>query len=159
MWDIGIFLFLLALGFVAGSIAEKNHFDSLCRRENAMLSQPIVTMEEGLAFPPGARFRKTKMVCGSAVISTDYFKRLLAGFRFLVGGRVAAYESLMDRARREAVVRMKQQAGGAYVIMGMRLETANIGNETARKSGDVTCVEALAYGTAVWLDEVSPKEN
>jgi uncharacterized protein YbjQ (UPF0145 family) len=116
-------------------------------------------MEEGLPFPPGARFRKAKLVSGSAVISTDYFKRLLAGFRFLVGGRVSAYESLMDRARREAVVRMKQQAGGAYVIMGMRLETANIGNEAASGSGNVTCVEALAYGTAVWLDDLPPKKN
>ena len=54
--------------------------------------------------------RTSFLVNGSTVVSNDYFKRLLAILRNIFGGRVKAYESLLDRARREAVLRMKDEA-------------------------------------------------
>lgn len=87
------------------------------------------------------------MVYGNAVISIDYFKRFLAGLRNILGGTVKSYESLIDRARREAVLRMKAMAGDAAVIVNMRIETSNIGM-TAGKKG-MGSVEAHAYGTAL----------
>ena len=44
------------------------------------------------------------------MVSVDYFKRFLAGLRMIFGGRVSSYESLLDRARREALLRMRLQA-------------------------------------------------
>ena len=38
------------------------------------------------------------------------FKRFLANLRRLIGGRVKSYESILDRARREALLRMKTEA-------------------------------------------------
>ncbi|MFT6733724.1 MAG: hypothetical protein ACJAS9_001914 [Polaribacter sp.] len=43
----------------------------------------------------------------------DYFKRFLAGLRNIFGGRVVTYESLVDRARREAILRMKEKCPAA----------------------------------------------
>ena len=89
------------------------------------------------------------LVQGSAVISIDYFKRLLAGLRNLVGGRISAYESLLDRARREALLRMKESAPDASMIINVRLENAAIG--MSAQQGNLGSVEVLAYGTAVKL--------
>ena len=50
------------------------------------------------------------MVTGNVVISVDYFKTVVAGLRNLVGGNVNTYETLLDRARREALLRLQQQA-------------------------------------------------
>jgi uncharacterized protein YbjQ (UPF0145 family) len=92
------------------------------------------------------------LVQGSAVISIDYFKRLLAVLRNIFGGRVKAYESLVDRARREATLRLKEQAlaRGADMVINLRLETSAIGNSANRKK-QVGSVEAIAYGTAITL--------
>ena len=66
----------------------------------------------------------------------------------LVGGRVTVYESLMDRARREAILRMKEEAGSCDMIINTRLETMTISNTSNKSTGTV---ELLAYGTAIKL--------
>jgi uncharacterized protein YbjQ (UPF0145 family) len=92
---------------------------------------------------------RARLIVGSAVISVDYFKRFLAGLRALVGGRVKSYESLLDRARREALLRMKAEAPDADVVVNLRIETASISKGKRQKS--IGTVEALAYGTALYL--------
>ena len=111
------------------------------------MSIPVVTSEDILPDRPVAR---SCLVTGSAVVSTDYFKRLLANLRNLFGGRVGAYETLVDRARREALLRMKEQARrrGACMVLNLRLETAAVGR-SANKKGGLGSVEAVAYGTAL----------
>ena len=88
------------------------------------------------------------LVTGSTVVSVDYFKRFVAALRNLFGGRVTPYESLLDRARREAVLRMKAeaQALGASLVFNIKYETASIS-----KGGGYTIgsIEVLAYGTAL----------
>jgi uncharacterized protein YbjQ (UPF0145 family) len=68
--------------------------------------------------------------------------------RSIVGGRVTAYETLLDRARREAILRMKQEAKAmnADRIFNIKLETASISKNA---SGNIGSVEVLAYGTAL----------
>ena len=90
------------------------------------------------------------LVIGAVCVSIDYFKRFAAALRFLVGGRVAAYETVMDRARREAILRMKERAAamGYEAIICVRIETARIAN--SRNDGKGTAgMEVVAYGTAV----------
>ncbi|ORJ59887.1 hypothetical protein B5V00_08845 [Geothermobacter hydrogeniphilus] len=145
--DLVIFLVLLALGYAAGSLAEKRHYKSIEKRERELVRLAVVTAEG--SFPPG-RVRQAFLVSGSTVVSIDYFKRLLAILRNIFGGRVKAYESLVDRARREAILRMKAEAQqrGAGMILNLRLETATIGRNANRKN-QVGSVEAIAYGTAI----------
>mgnify|MGYP001154514040 CR=1 FL=1 len=147
--DLGFFLTLLVVGYAAGSFSERRHYRSIDEREKQLIKLAVITAE--------GRFDSTRvndafLVNGSVVISTDYFKRLLAVLRNIFGGRVKAYESLVDRARREAILRMKEQAHarGAQMVVNLRLETATIGR-SANKKKQVGSVEAMAYGTAVVL--------
>jgi len=149
MIDLIIFLTLLALGYGAGTWAEKRHYRSIARREDATLNLPAVTLKS--VSVPENKIRASRLVVGSAVISVDYFKRILAGLRNIFGGKVKSYESLVDRARREAVLRMKEMAGDATVIVNVRIETAAIGKQSRRKS--IGCLEAVAYGTALTMEK------
>ena len=144
MYDLIIFLILLALGYFFGRYSEARHYKSIIRREKVLNRIPaIATKIPDLSLNP----KKTILVTGSVVISVDYFKRFLAGLRNLVGGRIKSYESLLDRARREAILRMKDQARvkGASLIFNVKLETASISKGRGNSIGSV---EVLAYGTA-----------
>jgi len=145
MEQLIVFLFLFALGYTAGTIAEKSHYRSIEQRERNLLRLPAINMKQ---IPySGDQIQSATMVHGSVVISVDYFKRLLAKLRNIFGGTVKSYESLADRARREAILRMKEMAGNATIIVNVRIETATIGKNAHRKG--VGCMEAVAYGTAV----------
>ena len=140
-----ILLGLLLLGYICGSMAEKRHYRSIAERELKLLDLPAVSFKS-VDIPDG-EIRSARLVYGNAVISIDYFKRFLAGLRNIFGGTVKSYESLIDRARREAVLRMKEMAGDASVIVNVRIETANIGMKAGKKG--MGSVEAYAYGTAL----------
>lgn len=147
MTNILILFGLVIAGFVFGTIAEKRHYRRIQERETRFLGMPAVALRK---IPPSDRpVLRTRMVSGNAVISIDYFKRFLAGLRLIFGGRLKSYESLLDRARREATLRMKESARDADMIICTRMETATVGKGAHKKQ--VGCVEALVYGTAVWL--------
>jgi uncharacterized protein YbjQ (UPF0145 family) len=147
MVDLIIFLILIVVGYTVGTLAEKRHYRSIRKRENTFLKLPAVTLKD-VHYPPKT-VTSAQMVYGSAVISIDYFKRMLAGLRNIFGGTVKSYETLIDRARREALLRMKEMAEGATVIVNVRIETSTIGKKANKKS--VGCLEAIAYGTALTL--------
>lgn len=157
IFGLGLTALLLIVGFVAGSIAERSHYTSIRSREQALVKLPALTFE---TLPEGWSVERSGLVAGSVVVSLDYFKRFLAGLRNLIGGRVRAYESLLDRARREAVLRMKEDAKkrGFTVISNARLETCSIAS--ARRDGKgVTGVEVLAYGTGLVVPELSARRS
>jgi uncharacterized protein YbjQ (UPF0145 family) len=143
-----IFVVLIAIGYAAGTIAERKHYRSIEKREQDFLNLPAVTIKN--AGHHDEEIEKSELVAGNAVISLDYFKRFLAGLRNIFGGEVMSYESLVDRARREAVLRMKDMAGRADIILNLRIETSVIG-QSANSRRSIGSVEAIAYGTAVTL--------
>jgi uncharacterized protein YbjQ (UPF0145 family) len=149
--DLFIFLFLLCLGYGAGTWAEKRHYASIHQREAELLHLPVVTGGKSFSSKPVA---SAQLVTGSVVVSIDYFKRLLAILRNIFGGPVKSYESLVDRARREAILRMKETARqqGADIVINLRLETAAIGGSANRKR-QIGSVEAIAYGTALTFSQ------
>ncbi|KPK38356.1 MAG: hypothetical protein AMJ69_08640 [Gammaproteobacteria bacterium SG8_47] len=144
MADLIILLVLLALGYGFGRAAELRHYRSIREREALLRKIPVMATK----IPdPSLRPKQTEMVMGSVVISVDYFKMFIAGLRNLIGGRVTSYETLLDRARREAILRMKEEAEalGASLIFNLKLETARIAQGRRNQIGSV---EVLAYGTA-----------
>lgn len=145
--DLIIFVTLLVVGYGAGTIVEKRHYRSINKRERDFLNLPAVTIKTNPY--PQDTVQSAQLVYGSAVISVDYFKQFIAGLRNIFGGTVTSYESLIDRARREALLRMKEMAGDVTIIINVRIETSTIGNRANKKG--VGCLEALAYGTAVKL--------
>lgn len=139
MGDLIYLIILIGIGYSVGTMVEKRHYKRIEQRETELLCLPAVS---GKNFLEEKAIDDARLVYGNAVISTDYFKSLLAGLRNLVGGEVSAFESLLDRARREAVLRMKTQAQGADIILNLRIETCQI-----TMTGSI---EALAYGTAIY---------
>lgn len=147
IFQAGVFLALLLIGLLAGRAAEKRHFRELAEKELAL--RDILVFNEKRP-PPAQQFRQATLVTGSVVIAEDYFKRVAASLKSLVGGRLTAYESLMDRGRREAVVRMKEEARklGGTMIFNVRFETSTLSEERGGKQM-LFSGEFLAYGTAL----------
>ena len=145
--QILIFLVLLILGYLMGSYFEKRHYKSIRQREQQTRHIPLVTFGAKQHLP---ETDDAQLFVGSVVVSIDYFKRISAALRNLVGGRITVYESLLDRGRREAMLRMKEQgiAWGATQILNVRLETATIGGRSGNNNG-LGSIEVIAYGTGV----------
>ena len=147
--NIGIPIAILVFAYFVGTYLERRHFRRIQRREQALHGFPVTTFE---ALPPNWEVERCKLVSGSVVVSLDYFKRVIAGLRGLIGGRVKTYEPLLDRARREAVLRMNEtaKADGYDAVINIRLETSRLAN--SRRDGNGTAgVEMLAFGTAIYV--------
>lgn len=143
--NYGLPVSLLVLAFFTGKILESRHYKSIHRREQALSNRPAVTsrqwdLSRDVAF--------ATLTAGSVVVSIDYFKRFLAIFFKLVGGRVRSFESSLDRARREAVLRMKESCPNADIYVNMRIDTCMLSNTTA-KGQNLSGVEVIAYATAI----------
>ncbi len=134
---------LVIIGLVTGKYIEMRHLHNLAVRESALRDLSRCNLR---TLPAELKAEESFLVTGSAVIATDYFKVFAAGLRGLFGGEMKTYRSLMSRARREAVVRMLEEAkaNGAGSVWNIRFETSTI--QGKRRAGGV---EVLAYGTAV----------
>ncbi len=143
--SIAIPLGLLVAGLLIGGAVERAHLRRLDRREEELSGIMVSDMRW---LPAGWQVDDGHLVVGEAVIATDYFKVFVAGLKNLFGGRVRSYETLVDRARREALVRMLDQAraAGCNVVWSVRVETATIQGKQQGKSGGI---EVMAYGTAM----------
>lgn len=142
-------LLLLLFAFSTGEMIERRHYKDIRSREQRWKRFPAITFKR---IPSGWEVEDSEMVYGNVVISVDHFKRFLAGLRGIFGGRIRSYESLMDRARREALLRLKKDAmdKGFHAIVNVRLETTRMAN--ARRNGEGTAgLEVLAYGTGLKL--------
>lgn len=86
------------------------------------------------------------LVTGEAILGANIFKDIFASIRDIVGGRSAAYEQELKKARSIAVEEMTQQAVdlGANAIVGI-----DIDYETVGAQGGMLMV--AVSGTAVTL--------
>ncbi len=144
MEQLLITIILVTLGYFFGRRAEKKHIKSIIEREQELNKLPAMASR----FPPQDGEYQQQLVSGSVVIANDYFKTFVAGLRNLFGGKISAYETLLDRARREAVLRMKQEAQQhqAELIFNVKYETSNISGQYNKK---MPVIEVHAYGTAL----------
>jgi uncharacterized protein YbjQ (UPF0145 family) len=145
--NFGMPILILVIAYLIGSWIEKRHFRSIRDREAKAHGFPVVSFN---TMPDDWKVSSSHMVSGSIVVSLDYFKRVIAGLKGLVGGRIKTYEPLLERARREAILRMTEEAQqqGFDAIFNVRLETSRLAN--AKRDGKgIAGVEMLAFGTAV----------
>jgi uncharacterized protein YbjQ (UPF0145 family) len=144
MYDIGFFLILLIVGYISGTIIEKRHYKAIREKEEAYKHLPTTVLKKPINQDG---ISSCKLVNGSVVISIDFFKKFLAGLINFFGGNISAYETLIDRARREAILRLKEDADGASEIINLRIETSSI---TKNSKANVGAIEVLAFGTAIY---------
>ncbi|OGT73034.1 MAG: hypothetical protein A2W76_02665 [Gammaproteobacteria bacterium RIFCSPLOWO2_12_47_11] len=153
MIELIIFICLLLAGYIFGQMLEQSHYRSIRKRESLLRNIPLIASKK---LPDEFTPCTTSLVAGNVVISVDFFKKFVAGLRNLVGGRVTTYESLIDRARREALLRMREEARqlGANYVFNVKMETSSISKGQRDTIGSV---EVLAYGTAIKLAKTRPE--
>ena len=93
--------------------------------------------------------RYVGVVTGEAILGANIFRDLFAGIRDIVGGRSAAYEGELRKARQIALDEMAQQAQdmGANCVIGVDLDYESI---QMGQGGGMLMVSAS--GTAVEID-------
>ena len=128
---------VLAIGALTGWMIERRHLRSLTARER--LPGPMIT--DVRSPPPGVVLDDARLVIGEVVLGADRGKEFVSKLRNLVGGEVGSLQKLMTRARREARLRMLDEARllGADLVLNVRIEMCEVGG----KAADVVC-----YGTA-----------
>lgn len=135
------FVVLLVGGYGFGRLGERRHYRRLIEQEAELTDLPAVASR----YPPEQEHHHQRLVAGNVVIASDYFRSFVAGLVNIFGGRVTPFESLLDRARREALIRMKRQAQehGARYVFNVKYETSRV------TAGRGAALEVLAYGTAL----------
>lgn len=144
--SFGIPFLLLMLGIFVGRTAERRHLRRL--DEHAARNADMLVTNVRNYDPRADPARRSVLVMGQAVIATDYLKSFLAAFRKILGGRVRSYETLVERAKRESIARMMDEARevGCNAICNLRVTTADIGGMTGARGA--VMAEAFASGTA-----------
>ena len=146
---VGLPAVVLFVGWFVGHLSETKHERSLAAREGAL--KDIETTD--LRNPPGFAGAEgpCSLVSGEAVVASDTFKTWVFGLKNIVGGESKTFTRLFDRARREALLRMKERARelGCDAVCNVRFDSADIGGNAAgaKKKGSNMAV-ALVSGTA-----------
>jgi len=137
---------LLLLGFTIGRARERRHFADLDSRELANREFVVTDLR---TVPPGMEPQSARLVMGATVIASDYLKTFLSGFRMVFGGEMRSYSTMINRARREARLRMVESArqAGALAVINVRFETSTVSGTTGRNAAPMS--EVLCYGTAL----------
>jgi len=154
MVELIIVLVLLVGGYTFGTIAERRHVARLNARESANGSFLVTQVKSFPAFSKGSM--SPQIVLAETVVASDYFKSFLAKLRWLFGGEVRSFHSLLERARRETTQRLVEQAQehGYNAICNLRLVTADVGGSTASRKG-AAMVAILGSATAYNYDAPS----
>lgn len=85
------------------------------------------------------------IVTGEAILGANVFKDFFAGIRDIVGGRSAAYERELSKARQIALEEMEAEATqrGANAVVGVDIDYETIG------TGNGSMLMVTTSGTAV----------
>jgi uncharacterized protein YbjQ (UPF0145 family) len=146
MIDLYVFLGLVVIGFVVGQFLERRHYRSIEQRERELVGLATTSSKRPIGEIPNPS--RVELVEGACVISVDYFKRFVAGLRQFFGGNIRSYETLVDRARREAVLRLKTTCSDADQVINLRIETSSI---TKGRRNQIGSIEVHAYATAIYF--------
>ena len=145
--DLLIAIALLVICYFTGRTREKRHYKSIREREVKLYKQPHINFSKIVNISQPVK--NAQLVSASVVIGCDYFKVFLASLRNIFGGNVSAYESVLDRGRREAILRIRESAYRmrADLVMNIKIETVMLSEQTMSQ----VCI--TAYGTAVEYDK------
>ena len=114
------------LGLIFGRRRERAHYRDIIEREKRLMYIPV--RADG-RFHTDAK--DALMVMGNVVIANDRFKELVGTLQSFFGGKLSSFESLLDRGRREAVLRLKEKAEqwGASEIIHLRVDSVMLDGE------------------------------
>lgn len=141
---------LALVAFVWGPQRTRAHAASLARREQALAGIFITNSRrfDGAVVHPDAapRLLNVELVWG-----VDRFQALVASILNLFGGELDNVSQVMLRVRREAILRLKEQAqkNGYNALTNVRIAPADIGTDPQKQNLTVAMVaSATAYHRA-----------
>jgi uncharacterized protein YbjQ (UPF0145 family) len=129
------------IGWLVATWFERRHLKSMSLREIPLQKISVNTLKHAPACEPEA----CTLLIGSVVVAHDYFRTLIIMFRRLIGGNISPYERLVQRGRREALIRLREEADtrGIDKIINVRFTTSAISGKFLH------AIEMVAYGTGV----------
>ena len=138
-------LLMLVFFFFVGGFVERRHLKSLKEREEKLEG---IMVHQLKSLPPGwTVIGDPVLLAGSVVIANDYFKAFKSTLKKIIGGNLGEYERLLERGRREAIVRLKEKAlaQGCNVVWNIRMDTAMMQD----KRRNASSAEIIIYGTGM----------
>ena len=128
-------------GWLIASWFERHHLRSLSDREATLQHIRINTSKHHGPCEPEA----CTLLIGSVVVAHDYFRTLIIVIRRFIGGNISPYERLVQRGRREALIRLKEEADlrGIDKVINIRFGTTTVAGRFLH------AIEMVAYGTGI----------
>jgi uncharacterized protein YbjQ (UPF0145 family) len=147
---IALLLSVVAIlaGLFVGKATEKKHLASLAQREAESADLLVLSLKQPLGL--SAEPHTPALVCGEAVIASDAFKSWATGLRNIFGGEAKNFGLLYQRARREATLRMLEDARrqGFNAVCNVRHMSTDIGGNAVRPANKgMPMATCLAFGT------------
>lgn len=147
--QIGIFLFLIGFcGLIVGRTVEKRHFSDIKKREAENKDVLVTQMKSFPALDPNGK--PPNMIMTEVVIGSDYLKSWLSAWRNLFGGEMKSFSLLQERAKREALLRIIDQAKaqGYNAVCNVRFSGADVGGNTSGRKNKIHFAAIIGTGTA-----------
>lgn len=154
---VGLVFFVLPLLFAwaVGRVLERRHHADMVRREAALAGFRVSNLS---TFPGGAGPKTPKLVVQGVCLSINYFRSFIAGIRKLFGGELSTYRTLAERTRREALLRVLEEARreGFSAVCNVRFDVTDVGASPHKKKKGSVTLEVIASGTAYQIAEQPP---
>jgi uncharacterized protein YbjQ (UPF0145 family) len=160
--DLAVLAVVLAVAAIAGKLVERRHLRSLRDREANCRDLTVTNLP-----PPGPAFPDLppRLVTAEVVLAVDALTAFVTRLRKHLGGRLEPHRRLLERARREAVLRLLEAAreAGYGAVTNLRVTAIDLGGR--ERGGLMTRVGIVATATAApgsdgkraaWLDAVPP---
>jgi len=138
---------LLLVAMLVGRAITSRHEADLARRQAVVAH--IRTTDIRVMLDPVPGDHPPMLVTSEVCLGIDHFRGFLGNLKNIFGGEVRSYAATLDRARREVIMRLLEEAHrhGYNALANLRIEFADIsGNATAARKA--TSVSILAAATA-----------
>ena len=138
---IGIALIVRIAVGIWGRYQERKQLAEFDEREARVAHVLVLDTRK---VPDGMTAEYAFLIEGSSVMGMNLGKQLAASLKSIVGGELESFRRTHDRTRRQAEIRMREEAAwrDAKAIINVRYETSRISKANAAS-------EVLCYGTMV----------
>ena len=146
MLDVIILIVFVSICCITGKTIEKNHYKNIRNREIALIRKPCLTY--GNKILDNKKIQQIGVVTSDVVIGCDRFSAIIADLKNIFGGNVSSFEAILDRGRREALLRLREKALnlGANIVINVKYDSVSL-IPVGYKGGPI--VSITACGTAV----------
>ena len=140
-------LLMLGLAFFAGNAIAKRHEKDMDERNSALSHMQVSDIST--YFNPDTTKTPPLLLHSEVTLGIDHFRGFLGNLKNIFGGEVRSYQATLDRARREAILRIKEEAHthGFNAIANLRVAFVDVsGNATLKKKASMVTIQASATG-------------